>query len=107
MHRLASTLLTQMYREERPTARKCCGRKHALNTREWMAISPQPDERWSLDVVSDTLACGRRFRSLDDIDAYNRECLACIVDTSLSGHRVIGELGVFAERHGHPCRIYT
>jgi putative transposase len=43
----------------------------------------KPSQRWTLDFVSDALACGRRFRMLNAIDDYSRECLPCIVDTSL------------------------
>lgn len=34
---------------------------------------------------------------------YSRECLACIIDTCLSGRRVICELAAVAERRGLPC----
>jgi putative transposase len=48
-------------REERLTVRKRGGRKRALGTRAPMAIPQEPDQRWSLDFVSDSLACVRRF----------------------------------------------
>ena len=35
-----------------------------------------PNDRWSLDFVSDQLACGRRFRILAIFDDCTRECLA-------------------------------
>jgi putative transposase len=52
----------RLYREERLTVRKRGGRKRALGTRAPMAIPQEPNQRWSLDFVSDSLACGRRFR---------------------------------------------
>ncbi len=88
----------RLYREERLTVRKRRGRKRALGTRAPMAIPQEPNQRWSLDFVSDALACGRRFRLLNVIDDYSRECLACIVDTSLSGRRVVRELSAIASR---------
>jgi putative transposase len=88
----------RLYREERLTVRKRGGRKRALGTRAPMAIPQGPNQRWSLDFVSDALACGRRFRLLNIIDDYSRKCLACIVDTSLSGRRVVRELTALAER---------
>jgi putative transposase len=72
-----------------------------------MAIPQNPNQRWSLDFVSDSLACGRRFRMLNVIDDYSRECLACVVDTSLSGRRVVRELGAVAERRGLPCMVVS
>ncbi|MCK1485489.1 transposase [Bradyrhizobium sp. 193] len=49
-----------------------------------------PNDRWSLDFVSDQLTDVRRFRILSDDCA--RECLALVADTSLSGTRVAREL---------------
>jgi putative transposase len=52
----------RLNREERLKVRKRDGRKRALGTRAPMAISQEPNQRWSLDFVSDAFACGRRFR---------------------------------------------
>jgi len=71
----------RLYREERLTVRKRGGRKRALGTP--MAIPHEPNQRWSLDLVPGSLACGRRFRMLNVIDDYSRECLACIVDLAV------------------------
>ncbi len=97
----------RLYREERLTVRKRGGRKRALGTRAPMAVPQDPNQRWSLDFVSDALACGRRFRMLNVIDDYSRECLACIIDTSLSGRRVVRELSAIAERRGLPCMVVS
>ncbi len=50
----------RLYREERHPVCKRGGRKRALGTRAPMAIPQEPNQRWSLDFVSDSLACGRR-----------------------------------------------
>lgn len=97
----------RLYREERLTVRRRGGRKRALGTRAPMATPQEPSQRWSLDFVSDALACGRRFRMLNVIDDYSRECPACIVDTSLSGRRVVRALSAIAERRGLPCMVVS
>ena len=51
-----------------------------------------PNARWSLDFVTDQIADGRRFRILDVVDDFTRECLALVADTSISGMRVAREL---------------
>ena len=99
--------LYRLYKEERLTVRKRGGRKRALGTRAPMAIPQGANQRWSLDFVSDTLTDGRRFRILCVIDDFSRECLATIVDNSLSGERVARELDVIAERPGYPCMIVS
>jgi putative transposase len=71
------------------------------------AIPQGPNQRWSLDFVSDSLSCGRRFRVLNVIDDFSRECLAAVVDTSLSGERVARELDRIAEMRGYPCLVVS
>jgi len=83
--------LFRLYREERLTVRRRGGRKRALGTRAPMALPQAVNQRWSLDFVADTLDSGRRFRVLV-VDDFTRECLALVVDTSLSGMRVAREL---------------
>lgn len=77
--------LYRLYCEERLTVRKRGGRKRALGARAPMAIPQDPNQRWSLDFVSDALVDGRRFRIRCIIDDCSRECLAAVVDNSISG----------------------
>ena len=66
---------------------------------------PAPQRRgqiWSMDFMHDTLASGRRFRTLNLIDTYTRECLAIEVDTSLSGTRVTQMLDRVIAEQGKP-----
>jgi len=72
-----------------------------------MTVPQGPNQRWSLDFVSDSLSCGRRFRILNVIDDFSRECLAAVVDTSLSGNRVARELDRIAEMRGYPCMVVS
>jgi putative transposase len=65
------------------------------------------NQKWSMDFVSDTLSCGRRFRALSIIDCHSRECLAMEVDTSLSGERVVRVLERLRETRGLPQVIQT
>jgi putative transposase len=83
--RLNHKRLFRIYREERLGVRKRGGRKRALAMRAPMALPQGPNQRWSLDFVSDALASGRRFRVLAVVDDFSRECLGLVVDTSLSG----------------------
>lgn len=99
--------LYRIYKEEGLTVRKRGGRKRALGTRAPMAIPQGPNQRWSLDFVVDSLSCGRRFRILNVIDDFSRECLAAVVDTSLSGIRLGRELDRIAEMRGYPCMVVS
>jgi putative transposase len=66
---------------------------------------PEPEcinQRWSMDFVSDSLCTGRRFRALNIIDDFSRECLAIEIDTSIGGTRVVNVLERLAELRGLP-----
>ncbi|WP_407940893.1 IS3 family transposase [Mesobaculum littorinae] len=99
--------LYRIYREEGLTVPKRGGRKRALGTRAPMAIPQAPNQRWSLDFVSDSLSDGRRFRVLSVIHDFSRESLAAVVDTSLSGQRVGRELDSIARVRGYPCMMVS
>lgn len=60
------------------------------------------NERWSMDFMSDSLATGRCFRTLNVVDDFTRECVAIEVDTSISGERVTRVLDRVIERRGKP-----
>ena len=57
--------------------------------------------------MSDTLVDGRRFRILCVLDDFTRECLATVVDNSISGHRVARTLDQIAELRGWPCMVVS
>jgi putative transposase len=99
--------LYRLYREERLMVRKRGGRKRALGTRAPMALPQGLNQRWSLDFVSDALACGRKFRVLALVDDFSRECLALVVDNSLSGIRVTRELDRVVQVRGTPFMIVS
>lgn len=80
--------LFRIYREERLTVRRRGGRKRAIGTRTPMTVPLRPNDRRSLDFVSDQLTDGRRLRILSVVDDCTRECLALVADTLLSGLRV-------------------
>lgn len=65
----------------------------------------RPNERWSMDFMSDTFYNGRPFRTLNIVDDYSRECLAIEIDTSLGGQRVVGVLERLVSTRGLPESI--
>jgi putative transposase len=87
--------------------RKRGGRKRAIGTRAPMLVPLQPNERWSLDFVSDQLTDGRRFRILTVVADCTRESLALVADTSLSGVRVARELDRLIIDRGKPKMIVS
>lgn len=99
--------LFRLYREEKLCVRKRGGRKRAIGTRAPMLVPMSPNQRWSLDFVSDQLTDGRRFRVLTVVDDCTRECLALVADTSLSGLRVARELNQLITKRGKPKMVVS
>jgi putative transposase len=86
-------------------------RRIKKRTAKWRGEKPaaaqRPNQRWSLDFMSDQLADGRRFRLLNVVDDFTRECLAVEVDTSLSGQRVTRVLERLRAVRGLPERLVS
>ena len=72
-----------------------------------MALPQGPNQRRSLDFLSDAFADGRPFRILAIVDDFTRECLALAADTSLLGLRVARKLDVVIARRGRPAMIVS
>ncbi|WP_233636195.1 hypothetical protein [Hymenobacter setariae] len=54
-----------------------------------LAVPEAANKSWSLDFTSDVLTDGRRFRTLNVLDDYNRELLGVEIDFSLPASRVV------------------
>jgi len=94
--------LYRLYREEGLSVKRRRGRKRARGSRTPMPEATRPNQRWSLDFVSDTFGASRRFRILTVIDDCCRENLCLVADTSISGARVARELDALVRLHGKP-----
>jgi putative transposase len=95
----------RIYREEGLSLRKRKRRKTAAIARVILPAPVKPNERWSMDFVTDSIVTGRRFRALVIVDDYSRECPAIEVDTSLGGRRVVQVLDRLSETRGLPTVI--
>jgi putative transposase len=95
----------RVYREEKLQVKVRRRRKTARWRGEKPLPANRPNERWSIDFMSDQLADGRKIRLFNVVDDFTRQCLAMEVDTSLGGWRVTRVLDRLVARHGHPQRI--
>ena len=66
-----------------------------------------PDTVWSADFMADALACGRRFRTFNVVDDFNREALHIEVDTSISSTRLVRIFEQLKRDHGLPQVLRT
>jgi putative transposase len=95
----------RLYREERLAVRRRKRRKLAAGARIFLAAPTQPNQRWSMDFMGDSLATGRTFRIFNLVDDYSREAIATEVDTSLPGLRIVRVLEQIAQTRPLPAMI--
>jgi hypothetical protein len=64
----------RIYRAEGLAVRRRKRKRMAVGLRTVLPPPSRPNERWSMDFTLDTLASGRRFRTLNIVDDFTREC---------------------------------
>jgi len=96
----------RLYRDEGLSLRlKRPRRNVSAAHRERQPAALWPNERWSMDFVSDALFDGRRLRALTVVDAFTREALAIEVDQGIKGEQIVAVVGRLALLRGAPRAI--
>jgi putative transposase len=94
----------RIYREEGLQVRRR-RRKRVSMVRQPMVAPTQPNERWSIDFMRDTLGDAKAFRTFNVVDDLTRECPAIEVAKSIPGARVVRVLERIAVNRGYPKRV--
>ncbi len=89
----------RLYRQEHLQVGKRPRKRLASRERVPLALPGGSQERRSMDFMTDSLARGRRFRTLKAVDDYTRECVRIELDTSLGGEQR-GEPQMIVVDHG-------
>lgn len=79
----------RLYREARLHQRRTPKRRVPERVKDPIVPPIGPNITWSMDFMSDALVSGRKDRTFNVIDDFNREALAIEVDTSLPALGVI------------------
>lgn len=96
--------IERLYRLEGLAVRRR-GRKRLAVPRVPRPASPQPNDTWAIDFVSDALRTGRRFRCFTAVDVCTRECVSLHADFSLPSEAVIAALEAAIATRGRPARL--
>lgn len=80
-------------------------RKKLTRPQQPMEVPTAPNQRWSMDFVSDQLSNGRRFRVLNVVDDYSREMIGQLVSVSISGRQVARFLSQLIEQRDRPNKV--
>ena len=97
--------IERIYQEEKLQIRKRKKKKLTGCLRVPAPLPQKPNQRWSMDFMSDSFCTGRRFRVLNVIDDYTRECIAIETDSSLPGKRVVRVLSLLIDLREKPETI--
>lgn len=98
--------IRRIYREQKLSIK--LRKRHKVRSIVRVPIAPpsRPNERWSMDFVSDQLGpSGRRFRTLNVVDEFTRESILIYVDFSIPGATVVRELEKIKLQRGAPKSI--
>lgn len=85
--------------------RKKCKQRVPERIKEQLVIPRVPNEVWSMDFMSDGLQNGKKFRTLNIIDDFNRELLDIVIDISISSYKVVQALDSVIFWRGKPKEI--
>lgn len=87
--------------------RRAAKRRLPKRLRVPLYVPLAPDTVWSCDFMSDTLANGRRSRTFNIVDDFNREVLHIEIDTSITSLRLVRVFEQLRSQHQLPQVLRT
>lgn len=97
----------RVYTELSMNIRRKAKRRLPQRVKEPLLVPGKRNQVWSIDFMADSLRDGRKFRTLNIIDDFNREALALIPDLSITSQRLVNTLQELIEERGKPEQIRT
>lgn len=83
-------------------------KRRVPNPAKQVLLQPlNPNQTWSIDFMEDRLDNGRKFRTLNILDDFNREALAIEVDYSFPAEKVVRLVNRVIAWRGKPEEIRT
>ena len=95
----------RLYREEGRSIRTKHRKKRVSLPRVIPPPAQRPNERWSIDFLTDGLVDGRRLRVMTIVDNVSRVSPAIQVDASITGERVVAVLNQLKHTLDLPSRL--
>lgn len=102
---LTASKIRRVYVNERFSLPQRCRKRMKNNPANPMIVPLERNQEWAIDFMSDSLMSGRRFRTFNVVDHFNREALGILTATSIPARRATKFLDRIIERCGKPKRI--
>lgn len=102
-HKCIYRVYKQINLHRRRPAKRRLPKRHRVE----LYVSELSDTVWSADFMSDALYSGRRFRTFNVVDDFNREVLHIEIDTSITSERLVRVFEQIRALHGLPQVLRT
>lgn len=104
---IGASKIRRVYEKEGFSLYKRMKKKRIDNPANPIEVPFGPNVEWAMDFMSDSLANGKKFRTLNIIDQYNRKCLEIAISYSFPSRKVIEVLQRTIDEYGKPLGIRT
>ncbi len=79
----------RLYREEKLALRRKRPKRKGSMLRVPLPVPTEPNQRWSMDFIHDSLFAGRRIKCLTIVDDFSKESPRIEVSHALGGHQLV------------------
>jgi len=104
---IGSSRIRRVYENSGLALSKRLRRRIKDNPANPIEIPLASNEEWAMDFMSDALFDGRKIRTLNIVDHFNRKCLDIKINLSIPARIVIQTLEQIIEQQGKPKKIRT
>jgi putative transposase len=104
---IGSSKIRRVYEREGFSLYKRLKRRIKDNPANPILIPDAPNVERAMDFMVDALVDGRKIRTLNVVDHYNRKCLTISVASTFPARRVIQVMDRLVEEYGKPKKIRT